>query len=272
MELTETPLEIQHLSFRYSKGDHADVFSDVSFSIGQGEIFTLIGPNGTGKSTLIRCIGGLLTAHSGEILIEGEAISRMETARTARIIGYVPQTHLPTFPFPVREVVVMGRTPHMGMFSSPSDADMRIAEDAMDTVGLSHLEDRPCTEISGGEWQLVLIARAMTQEPRILLLDEPTSHLDLGNQMKILHTIKRLSGKGLAILLATHFPDHAFLISGRVGVMKDGGIPLLGSPEEVITEETMRSVYGVNVRISTLTGDGGRRICVPLLSSDRSGQ
>lgn len=265
------PLEIQQLSFCYRQGEHADVFTDVSLTIGQGEIFTLIGPNGTGKSTLIRCIGGLLLAYSGKILIEGDDISTMDSARTARIIGYVPQTHLPTFPFPVREVVVMGRTPHLGTFSSPNEEDMRVAEEAMKTVGISHLEERPCTEISGGEWQLVLIARAMTQEPRILLLDEPTSHLDLGNQMKILHTIKRLSKKGLTILLATHFPDHAFLISGRVGVMKDGGIPLLGSPEEVITEATMKSVYGVNVKISTITGDGGRRICVPLLSREEDG-
>ena len=136
----------------------------------------------------------------------------------------------------------------------------------MASVGISHLADRPCTDISGGEWQLVLIARALTQEPRILLLDEPTSHLDLGNQLKILGTIRELSRKGLTILMATHFPDHAFLISGRVGVMLEKGIPLIGPAEDVITEKTMKKAYNAAVRIMTMEGDGGRRICIPLLS------
>lgn len=260
------PLVIRDLSFRYYVREQGDIFSHISLSLKQGEIFCLIGPNGTGKSTLIRCIGGLLTAYAGQITIEGTDISTMDPKQIAKIIGYVPQSHLPTFPFPVREVVVMGRSPHMGYFSSPSESDIQIAERAMASVGISHLADRPCTDISGGEWQLVLIARALTQEPRILLLDEPTSHLDLGNQLKILGTIRELSRKGLTILMATHFPDHAFLISGRVGVMLEKGIPLIGPAEDVITEMTMKKAYNAEVRIMTMEGDGGRRICIPLLS------
>ena len=259
------PLVIRDLSFRYYLKEQSDIFSQISLSLKKGEIFCLIGPNGTGKSTLIRCIGGLLTAYAGRIIIEGTDITSMNPARIARIIGYVPQSHLPTFSFPVREIVVMGRSPHMGTFSSPSDADMQVAEKAMASVGISHLADRPCTDISGGEWQLVLIARALTQEPRILLLDEPTSHLDLGNQLKILGTIRELSRNGLTILMATHFPDHAFLISGRVGVMLEKGIPLVGPADEVITEMTMKKAYNAEVRIMTMEGDGGRRICIPLL-------
>lgn len=260
------PLLIRDLSFHYRQEEQRDVFSGVSLSIEEGEVFTLIGPNGTGKSTLIRCIGGLLKANTGEIKIGGEDIDTLSSSRIARVIGYVPQTNTSIFPFPVREVVVMGRTPHIGTFSSPSAEDLQVADDVMESVGISHLADRPCTEISGGEWQLVLIARAMTQEPRILLLDEPTSHLDLGNQMKILRTIQQLSRKGLTILMATHFPDHAFLLSGRVGIMKDRAILAIGSPAEVITEESMRSAYGAEVRILDLDGTGGRRVCVPLLS------
>lgn len=260
------PLVIRDLSFRYNAKEEADIFSHISLSLRQGEIFCLIGPNGTGKSTLIRCIGGLLAPYAGQIVIEGSDIASMDPARIAKIIGYVPQSHLPTFPFPVREVVVMGRSPHLGYFSSPSEEDMKVAEHAMALVGISHLADRPCTDISGGEWQLVLIARALTQNPRILLLDEPTSHLDLGNQLKILGTIRELSRKGLTILMATHFPDHAFLLSGRVGVMLDKGIPLIGPAEDVITEMTMKNAYNAEVRIMTMGGYGGRRICIPLLS------
>ncbi len=260
------PLVIRDISFRYYLKEQEDIFSHISLSLKRGEIFCLIGPNGTGKSTLIRCIGGLLTAYAGQITIEGTDISTMDPKQIAKIIGYVPQSHLPTFPFPVREVVVMGRSPHMGYFSSPSEADIQVAEKAMASVGISHLADRPCTDISGGEWQLVLIARALTQEPRLLLLDEPTSHLDLGNQLKILGTIRELSRKGLTILMATHFPDHAFLISGRVGVMLEKGIPLIGPAEDVITEMTMKKAYNAAVRIMTMEGDGGRRICIPRLS------
>lgn len=260
------PVVIRDLSFRYYVKEQDDIFSHISLVLERGEIFCLIGPNGTGKSTLIRCIGGLLTAYAGQITLEGTDIATMDSARIAKIIGYVPQSHLPTFPFPVREVVVMGRSPHLGSFSSPSDADMQVAEKAMASVGISHLADRPCTDISGGEWQLVLIARALTQEPRILLLDEPISHLDLGNQLKILGTIRELSRKGLTILMATHFPDHAFLLSGRVGVMLEKGIPLIGPAEDVITEMTMKKAYNAEVRIMTMEGDGGRRICIPLLT------
>ena len=260
-------IDIRDLSFRYQVEDQEDVFSGVTLFLNPGEIFSLIGPNGTGKSTLIRCIGGLLSAQTGEVFIEGVKISGMKSSHTARVIGYVPQNHPPSFPFPVREVVVMGRAPHLGIFSSPTAHDMDIAEKAMESVGIYHLADRPSTAISGGEWQLVLIARALTQQPRILLLDEPTSHLDLGNQMRILNTILNLSRQGLTIVMATHFPDHAFLVSGRVGIMKDHELILTGTPEKVITEETMRSAYGVEVRVFTLNGDPWRRVCVPMISA-----
>jgi iron complex transport system ATP-binding protein len=261
------PLTVSDLSFRYQAKGEATIFSGVTFSLGKGEIFCLIGPNGTGKSTLIKCIAGLLKAESGAIHIDGEDLNTLSPARSARIVGYVPQSHTPSFPFPVKDVVVMGRSPHLGMLSSPSDDDMRIALEAMNSVGISHLAERPCTDISGGEYQLVLIARALTQQPRILLLDELTSHLDLGNQMKILRTIKKLSTQGLSILMATHFPDHAFLLSGQVGMMMNKGISRVGSAEEIISKEIMQEAYDAEVCIMTLPGSSGRKICVPMLSS-----
>ncbi len=261
------PLIVSDLSFRYHERDETTIFSGINLSLEKGEIFCLIGPNGTGKSTLIKCIAGLLMAETGTVHIDGEDLKTLSPARSARIVGYVPQSHTPSFPFPVRDVVVMGRSPHLGPLSSPSDSDMMIAEESMKTVGVSHLADRPCTDISGGEYQLVLIARALTQQPRILLLDEPTSHLDLGNQMKILHTIRKLSEQGLSILMATHFPDHAFLLSGQVGMMMNKGLSRTGSAETIITEEIMREAYDAEVCIMTIPGSNGRKICIPMLSS-----
>jgi len=160
----------------------------------------------------------------------------------------------------------MGRAPHLSLLASPSRADMDIAYGAMETVGIAHLADRPCNGVSGGEWQLALIARALVQQPQILLLDEPTSHLDMGNQMKILRVIKNLSDNGMTIVMASHFPDHAFLVSSIVAILKDGRISSVGAPDAVITEESMRATYGVDVRIVQLEEDGLRKACFPSLN------
>jgi iron complex transport system ATP-binding protein len=142
---------------------------------------------------------------------------------------------------------------------------MESAYRAMETVGVVHLADRACNSVSGGEWQLTLIARALVQEPQILLLDEPTSHLDMGNQMKILQVIKDLADAGMTIVMASHFPDHAFLVSSVVAIQNDGRIAHMGSPDKVITEENMRTTYGVDVRIIQFEEEGVRKACLPAL-------
>lgn len=256
-------IRVQNLTFNYGdKG--ADVFRDVSFDINEGDVISLLGPNGTGKSTLLKCIAGVLDSH-GRIFLDGKDVDEMHHNAIAAKIAYVPQTQVSPFPYPVKEIVMMGRASHLGLFSSPGMHDEDICNEAMRRVGIEYLADRPCTRISGGEWQLVLIARAIAQESGILLLDEPTSHLDLGNQMRILETINSLSAAGFTIMVATHFPDHALLTSNRAAILKDGLLSDLLEPEKIITEDMIARTYGVDVKIIQHESLGKRKMIVPML-------
>lgn len=259
---TGNSISVEDVAFNYPGG--ASVFTGIMLAVEEGSVYSLLGPNGTGKSTLLKCMAGLISPSHGRVLLDGRDIAGMQPHEIARRVGFVPQTQASPFPFLVRDIVLMGRASHLGLFAIPSTEDEDIAADALDRVGISHLADRPCTGISGGEWQLALIARAITQRPGVLLLDEPTSHLDLGNQMRVLDVIRRLAGDGITIVFATHFPDHALLTSNRVAILKDQRILAMGRPEDVIREETMRRVYGTDVRILHLGDPFNRRICVPV--------
>lgn len=243
------------------------VVENVSFDLRPGEILCLLGPNGVGKTTLFKCILGFLKLMDGEILLNSENISRFPKNKLAKIIGYVPQAHTPPFPYKVLDVVVIGRTAHLGTFESPSGEDMEIAEQALETLGIYDLKDRIYTEISGGERQLVLIARALTQQPDILIMDEPTSNLDFGNQVRLLEQIKKLSQKGMSIIMTSHFPNHVFLCSTKVALMQRNDIFMTGRVDEIITEENLKCAYGINVRITSIEDDNGNIIkaCIPLL-------
>ena len=254
-------IEAQNIAFSYSQSMAHCIFRDVSFAVNTGDVLCLLGPNGTGKSTLLKCLGNILRVQQGRILLSERNLHELKLPEIAKRIGYVPQGLTSAFPFRIKDIIVMGRAPHLSMLASPSRTDIEIAYKIMETVGLAHLADRPCNSVSGGEWQLTLIARALVQEPQILLLDEPTSHLDMGNQMKILQVIKRLAGNGMTIIMASHFPDHAFLVANRVAILKQGHVGEIGAPEHVITEESLRSTYGVDVRVISL-GDGvDRKAC-----------
>lgn len=258
-------IDIQDLAFSYTGAAPHAVFHGVTFSVGSGDIFCLLGPNGTGKSTLLKCASNVLQGWHGTIRLDGSDISRMKPAEVAKGIGYVPQNQTSAFPFQVRDIVVMGRAPHLAVFASPSAHDREIAHAAMETVGILSLADRPCTTLSGGEWQLTLIARAMAQEPRVMVLDEPTSHLDLGNQVRILRVVKSLAESGIAVIMATHFPDHAFIAATEVAIMNCGGLSRKGSPETVITDENMREAYGVEVKVLHVGEGIDRKACFPAL-------
>jgi ABC-type cobalamin/Fe3+-siderophores transport system ATPase subunit len=208
-------------------------------------------------------LSGILRIIQGKIILDGRNLSGYRLQEIAKRIGFVPQGLTSAFPFRVKDIVVMGRAPHLSILSSPSGKDMEIAYSAMAAVGVMHLAERPCNSISGGEWQLTLIARALVQEPQILLLDEPTSHLDMGNQMRILHVIKDLAQKNMTILMASHFPDHAFLVANVVAVLNDGRISHIGSPDSVITEENMNMTYGVDVQI--VAAGQNQKACIPQL-------
>lgn len=243
------------------------VVENISLSVENGEILCLLGPNGVGKTTLFKSILGFQELLGGEILINGENMKHWPRKKLARAIGYVPQAHVPPFPFSVLDVVVMGRTAHLGAFASPADYDIEIAEDSLEVLGIDFLRERIYTEISGGERQMVIIARALAQQPKILVMDEPTSNLDFGNQVRVLEQIKKLAQKGLAVIMTSHFPDHAFLCSTKVVLMQKNNVFTIGSADEVVTEENLRSAYGVEVKITSSQGVQGEIIksCVPMI-------
>lgn len=255
-------LEVRNLSFGYSKDRR--VFHDISFSVDQGEVFCILGQNGVGKSTLIKSLATLISPDEGEILLGTTPIRTLPQKEVARNIGYIPQDHTPLFPYRVFDFILMGRTPYVQAYRVPGPEDMQVVEECMDRVGIGHLRDAIYTRISGGERQMVMLARVLAQRPKILLLDEPTSHLDIKNQMHFLDMVTDLSREsGISVVMATHEPDHVLQIADRVAMMKEGRFRFLGRPEEVITPESMQEVFEVPVRMFRIE-DEGRSICVPL--------
>lgn len=244
------------------------VVKGISMNVGSGEVLCLLGANGVGKTTFFKTILGFLKLKGGEILLDGENIHNWSRNQLARTIGYVPQAHTPPFPFKVFDVVLMGRTAHLSMFSSPTKEDMNIAEEAMNTLKISYLKDKIYTEISGGERQMILIARALAQQPKILIMDEPTSNLDFGNQIRVLEQINKLSEKGLAVVMTSHFPNHAFLCSTKVAFMQKNNVFTVGNVDEVVTEEMLKEAYGINVKIITTIDSAGNQIkaCIPMIN------
>ena len=255
-------LRVESLAFGFPG---RTVGRDVSFSLAEGEVTCVLGPNGGGKTTLFRTVLGLLEKHSGSISLEGQSIETVSRTEIAKLIGYVPQGHSAYFAYTVRDFVLMGRTAHVGLFSVPGLADHAVADRALDSLGIGHLADRPVTEISGGERQLALVARALAQEPRLLVLDEPTASLDFGNQVRVLERIVALARTGIAILFATHDPDHAFLCAQRALLLAEGRVLEAGAPREVIRPDTLRRLYGVSVQVLPLAGGG--HTCLPSLGA-----
>ncbi len=240
-------LEINNVVCGFGSRVVVDSFNAV---INSGEILCLLGPNGVGKSTLFKTVLGFLKPLGGEILLDGKSIHALSRKEFARVIGYVPQIHTPPFPFTVLDVVMMGRTAHIGTFSTPSRHDKEVAVNKLERLGAAFLIDRTYTEISGGERQMVLIARALAQEPAFLMLDEPTSNLDFGNQVRVLQCVKDLArDSGLGIIMTTHFPDHVFQTDGDVALMEWNNVFLTGNAEEIITAENMRDTYGIEIKV-----------------------
>jgi iron complex transport system ATP-binding protein len=252
-------IRIEELSFSY-RGQA--VLAGLSLDVAEGGVTALLGPNGSGKTTLLKLILGLLKPAKGTLSFRGRDLQRIAPRELAREMAYVPQVHREAFGYRVEHIVLMGRMPHTSFFSGYGARDRLIATEAMERLGIAHLAHRPYTEVSGGERQLALIARALTQGAQVFIMDEPTNGLDYGHQVRLLGRMSSLAKEGLTFLFSTHHPDHALSVADRVVMMQSGAI-LHDSPVAGITSESLRALYGVDVRI--LPVHEGQRVCVPVL-------
>jgi iron complex transport system ATP-binding protein len=244
------------------------VLRNVNMELTAGTTTCLIGKNGAGKTTLFKSLLGILPVLKGEILLDGRDIRRWRQRDYAQVIACVPQARTLPFPFTAFDVVLFGRTAHLSRFASPGKKDRRIADECMEKLQLRHLRNRVFTQLSGGEQQMIIVARALAQQPLFLVMDEPASSLDFGNQIRIITQVNRLKDDSLGILMATHSPDHAFMCNADVMVVHNGKVWKSGNCNRIITEKVLKEVYDAEVCVCSVRGKSNEtiRTCVPLIS------
>jgi len=250
-------LEIANLAFSYHQ---QPILAGINLTLQEGGVTALLGPNGSGKTTLLKLMLGLLSPSQGTIRLGGEDIRALGHREVARRMAYVPQVHREAFAYQVEDVVLMGRMPHASFLTPYSQTDRQLARESMERLGIAHLARRAYTQISGGERQLALIARAMTQGARIFIMDEPTNGLDYGNQVRLLERLAALARTGCTFIFSTHHPDHALTVADRVVMMNQGEIVRDGDLSAV-NAESLEEIYGVDVRLFLVSD--GVRVCVP---------
>ena len=255
-------LVLDNLSCGYTR---EPVLNGVSLTVAEGEFVCLLGPNGSGKTALLKTLAGILPPLGGHIRIDGCEWSELPVRERATRLAYVPQAHAPLFAFRVLDVVAMGRTARWPLWSGPTAADWRAAETALAAVQMGAFAERRYTELSGGERQMVLVARALAQEARFLVLDEPASSLDFGNQVRMLQMLRRLVREGFGVLMATHHPEHALRCATRVAVVREGRLSPAGAPGETLTAEHLEAIYRVPFVVANLTDLAGQLfpLCAP---------
>lgn len=252
-------LEVKNLSFSYGK---RQILCDISLSAREGEVLTILGANGAGKTTLFRCILGLLKNHTGEVLLDGENANALTPREAARRIAYIPQHSAANFHYRVSDMVLMGLTNTLGTFALPGKREERLVMETLERVGISRLADRSFLKLSGGEQQLVLLARALVQNAPVLMLDEPASGLDYGNQLLVQRQAKALAAEGYTIIQTSHHPEQSYLYSDKILALKGGNIFQYGTPGDILTAENIKELYNASVVVSSLFDDAARA-CTP---------
>lgn len=255
------------ISHAYNR--HQSVLSHVHFSLEAGSVMTLLGPNGAGKSTLIACLMGMLKPSDGEIWLDGHRISSLGARRIARLVGYVPQMLTTTAPYTALQYVLMGRAPYVGLLDRPSIRDVDAAWRALSVLSIEYLAERTYATLSGGERQQVVIARALAAEPKALVLDEPMAHLDIARQYALLMLLKRLSERGMAILVSTHNPDHALWLDGQAALLDRKGRLVHGACRDIVTSDRLTDAYGINLSVVKIAECHRYACIVPAAGSER---
>lgn len=252
--------EVKDLTFSYGN-EGRKVLDKASLELREGEILCILGPNGAGKTTLLNCMAGLLKPQSGSIELCGTPLGKMSAKEVAANVGYVPQMHTPSFNYRVLDFVLMGAAPHTGMFSRPSKEDEDACLEVLRSMKLEHIAEKSYLEISGGERQQLLIARAIIQKPKAILFDEPTAHLDYGNQHRVLKRVRQMADDGYSVIITTHNPDHALLLGDKAAIVDRAGQITQGSSSEIITEERLSRVYDTEIRLMWIE-ELGRTACL----------
>ena len=257
--------EVKDLTFSYEAGGR-EVLRGAELTLREGEILCILGPNGAGKTTLLNCMAGLLTPGAGTIRLCGQDLRAMSERQIARLVGYVPQVHTPAFDYRVLDFVLMGRTPQMGMFARPKKEDEAICRGVLESMGIGDLAEKSYRNLSGGERQQVLIARAIAQRPKAVLFDEPTAHLDYGNQQRVLQRVRSMADEGFSVIITTHNPDHALLLGDQAAIVGRDGRILQGECRQIITEENLREIYGIDLYLMWVEQLGRTACLVPGLT------
>lgn len=252
-------ISVNNLSFSYGENQ---VLKDVSFQFDYGDFVSVIGPNGAGKSTLFKCLLGINKLKGGSILIDGKDISEYGQRELAKRVAYIPQFHAPAFNYSVMDMVLMGTTAQLGYKSSPGTKQIKTAQSALEQLGIAHLRDRGFKNLSGGERQLVMIARAIAQKAKIMIMDEPTASLDFGNSVIVMKTMGKLAEDGYLIIQSTHDPNQAFMYSTKIIALSKGTVVKCATPREVVEDELISNLYDADIKVCSLNEDSVR-VCVP---------